>query len=441
MSLASSFTAVLASLQLPPGPVVVAVSGGVDSVVLLDLLQRTRAEHHLDPIVAHVDHGMQPVDTPRSIVERLATSHRLPLHTVSLGLGPTASETTARVARLRWLRRLAREHQAGGIFLGHHADDQAETVLMRLLRGSGPMGLAGMTLRRGMLMRPLLGVTREDLVRYARDERLEWWEDPANAEPRHLRSWIRQALLPQVKARLPDVGDRLARTARLALDDRRGWRAALEEWPGLGLQRDPDAASLDWTVLGALPVALRIPLAQALLRGAGCPVGPQRIARALAGLQGSGSGARTDLGDGWRLELAFGRLRVLPPEVGSVPAPMVMPGSGEGQLAWGGWTLSWSTESAPARQERASSTAWFTPAPLAVRPWLPGDRVAPLGGRGHRLAVRCFQDAHVPRQERQGWPILEGEGAIAWIPGVCRSNLLLPAGGEAALRLEVRPRG
>jgi tRNA(Ile)-lysidine synthetase-like protein len=93
-------------------------------------------------------------------------------------------------------------------------------------------------------------------------------------------------------------------------------------------------------------------------------------------------------------------------------------------------------ETAPERQDRAGLSAWFTPDPLLVRAWLPGERLKPLGGAGRRLIVRCFQEVRVPRSRRQSWPVLARNDDIIWIPGVCRSDALLPVGGTEALRID-----
>jgi tRNA(Ile)-lysidine synthase len=311
---------------------------------------------------------------------------------------------------------------------------------MRLLRGSGPAGLAGMAPRRGALLRPLLSFTRATLLGYGRARGLEWWEDPANVDDRHLRSWLRQRVLPQLEARLPDVGRRIRDAGRHAAAERRAWSAALRAWPGLEYRREAAAASVAWPVLATLEASLRMALVLAMVRGAGAVFGPVRVRASLSALAQAGSGATADLGSGWRLELAFDRLRVLPPQR---PAPdEALPLSGEtGEASWGGWLVRWASEAAPPSERRDGGTAWFAPGSLVIRPWRAGDRLAPLGGSGRRLAVRCFQEAKVPSSDRRGWPVLEWEGELAWIPGVCRSDRLVPPVGSAALRVDVERRG
>ena len=207
MSLLEAFRNHLATLQLRPGSALVGVSGGPDSLVLLDLLAKTQDVHGQTLAVAHVDHGIHRESRlVAQRVEALAARYGLPFHTARLNLGPEAGETDARAQRYGWLESLAGKLGANVIFTGHHADDQAETVLMRVLAGSGPAGLAGMAATRGRLVRPLLPFTQESVLQHLEETGLAAWTDPANSDPRHLRSWIRTDLLPAIRRRNP--GDR-----------------------------------------------------------------------------------------------------------------------------------------------------------------------------------------------------------------------------------------
>src|SRR5690606_27597802 len=138
MGLPARFLAELGRLKLGEGPVLVAVSGGVDSMVLLELLAATRHRHPLAPVIAHVDHGIHPQSShPAALVARRAAALDLPFISTSLALGPGVSETAARRTRHAWLRAEQEILGARWLLTAHHADDQRETVLMRALRGSG----------------------------------------------------------------------------------------------------------------------------------------------------------------------------------------------------------------------------------------------------------------------------------------------------------------
>jgi tRNA(Ile)-lysidine synthase len=424
----------LRSLALPPGRAVVAVSGGPDSVALLDLLHRTPDVHRLDLVVGHVDHGIQP-ESGRVARQVAGLAERLGLPCVieAARLGAHTTETRAREARYRLLFVLADRLGIEPVLTAHHADDQVETVLLRFLGGSGPAGLAGMAARSGRLVRPLLPFRREELARYAEARGLSVWHDPSNRDPVHLRSWVRAGLLPTLRDRIPDADARIARVGALAARDRQAWDLVLEQLPGLDPRFDQNGISIAANCLRAYDSTLVEAVLMAVARRVGCPLGPARAGRVLGLLEGA-SGRMLPLGQGWRAELAFDRLRLVPPAPSDSDRLELRGAEGVGE--WGGWRLRWRTEAAPDRQGREALTAWFRPEPLQVRAWAPGDRVHPLAGAGRRLVVRCFQDARVPRSRRGRWPVITGGESIVWVPGVCRSDALLPTPGAEALRVD-----
>jgi tRNA(Ile)-lysidine synthetase-like protein len=306
---------------------------------------------------------------------------------------------------------------------------------MRALEGSGPGGLAGMQAVNGVLVRPLLHFRRVDLARYARERRLPVWIDPANCDPAHLRSWIRCDLLPLIRQRLPQVDARVRRLGSQAAREREAWDRAIDLLPGLDVRTEEGGISVAAVTLGAYDSALAQTVVIGVARRAGFALGSARAARVLRLVGTGASGREVPLGSGWRAELAFGRLRLVQ---GAEPAPgaLVLEGR-SGELVWGEWHLGWRPDVAPDRQERAGRTAWFGAGTLTVRPWLPGDKLRPLAGRGRRLVVRCFQDARVPLRRRGGWPVLAAQDLVVWIPGVCRSDALVPPAGAEALRVAV----
>lgn len=436
MSILERFRATISSLNLQAGRALVAVSGGADSVALLDLLVRSREQHQLDLIVAHLDHGIHPESAlVAARVGVLAASYSLRFETAQVSLGRSAGETLARARRYAWLEEVRGRFGAGLVFTAHHADDQVETVLMRVLAGSGLAGLAGMSPATGFVVRPLLSFRRAELAAYVADQGLSVWSDPANADPRHLRSWIRTQLLPLVHTRLPRAEINLERLATHAARDRAGWNAVLDVLPGLDLRSEPEGISVAAAPLADYDSALIKAILPALARRVGCQLGPARTARIVNLLRRGASGARAPLGAGWSAELGFGRLHIHAPAAEPAPGELTMEG-GSGAAAWGRWRFRWEREAAPERQDRTAMSAWFAPAPLTVRAWAPGEKVKPLGGSGRRLIVRCFQDQRVPRGHRRNWPVLAQSHQVIWIPGVCRSDAGLPAGGVEALRVD-----
>jgi tRNA(Ile)-lysidine synthase len=437
MTLLDDFRRHLPTLHLPAGRALVAVSGGPDSVALLDLLHRTLDLHQLDLVVAHFDHGIQPASARVAAgVRALAGSYRLACEQGRGDLGPDAGETVARAARYAWLESTRLRLGAALVFTAHHADDQVETVLMRALAGSGPAGLAGMTARHGTLVRPLLPFRRDVVAAYARSRGLPVWLDPANQDTRHLRAWLRGDVLPLLRARLPRVDDALLAVGRQAARDRGAWNAVLDLLPGLEFRLEHEGFSVAARGLSGYDSALAETVLMAAGRRVGCRLGPERAARVMSLAARGASGASVPLGGGWTAEIAFGRLVVgrAAPVAGAAAGWPVRGPRGEGE--WGRWRLRWSTAPAPALQDRGGLTVWLAPAPLVVRGWAPGERIRPLGGTGRRLLVRCFQDARVPRSRRAAWPVLAGPDGVVWVPGVCRSDALLPESGTEAVRID-----
>jgi tRNA(Ile)-lysidine synthetase-like protein len=180
-------------------------------------------------------------------------------------------------------------------------------------------------------------------------------------------------------------------------------------------------------------------LAQATLlalgRRVGCPLGPMRARRVLGLLGGAGSGAQVPLSDGWRAEVSFGRLRLVQRKDATPPPVWSIRGE-QGEGVWGPWRIRWTRQDAPTSHPRSGLTAWFAAESLLVRGWEAGQKVRPLAGTGRRLVVRCFQDARVPRSRRATWPVVVGGEEVVWVPGVCRSDALVPSSGSEALRVD-----
>ncbi len=172
-----------------------AVSGGVDSMVLLDVLRQLPG---VELTVAHFDHGIRPDSKKdREFVGCAARAHNLPYIYESGNLGAAASEATARDARYAFLRRVQKEQGAQAIITAHHQDDALETAILNLLRGTGRKGLSALQSRPDVL-RPMLHVTKQEILAYARAHNLPWREDSTNADARYLRNYIRHAIVPQL---------------------------------------------------------------------------------------------------------------------------------------------------------------------------------------------------------------------------------------------------
>ncbi|HSX29754.1 MAG TPA: tRNA lysidine(34) synthetase TilS [Candidatus Saccharimonadales bacterium] len=183
-------------IAIKPGTYIVAVSGGVDSMVLLDLLARQKEDLRL--IVAHFEHGIRPdSEADFKLVQAAAKKYGLPFAAAHGKLGPDASEAAARTARYAFLEQLLAEEKADAIITAHHQDDVLETAILNMLRGTGRLGLSSLR-SRDHLLRPLLGYSKQGILDYAAQHDIVWHEDSTNADERYLRNYIRHSIVPRL---------------------------------------------------------------------------------------------------------------------------------------------------------------------------------------------------------------------------------------------------
>jgi tRNA(Ile)-lysidine synthase len=412
--------------------VLVAVSGGPDSVALLDALRALREWLSLTLSVVHVHHGLRPeadaeADAVRGLCGRLGVPCRVERVAVRREAPWDGLEAESRRARHAALDRAARELGAARIALGHTVDDQAETVLMRLLQGAGPRGLGGMAPVRGRLIRPLIETPRSTIEAHLRERGLASVEDPSNRDPRFLRNRIRHELLPfLVELTGGPVAEALARSAAavraLVADLEARARADLT---ALG-RRDGAGITLDVDALAGRPVELaaEILLQAAALQGESRPLrGPAQ--RALRRLLTDAPRRRAVRLGGLAVERSGRRLRVGPPALPAleprtwpVPGPLELPELGARLTARivarpHDYLL-------PREPGRAAFDADALPSVLGVRGRRRGDVFSPFGGPPGRRLKAFLIDAAVPRWARPRTPLVEAGAEIIWVAGVRR---------------------
>jgi tRNA(Ile)-lysidine synthase len=412
--------------------VLIALSGGADSVALLVLLHRLAPEWGLRLHALHVDHGLRPESgLDAEFVRGLCGRLGVPLDVVRVTVPETGSvEAAARAARYAALEAAAEGLGARRIAVGHTADDQAETVLMRIIEGAGVRGLAGIPPVRGRIVRPLIGESRAALVAMLREAKVDWVEDASNRDPRFLRNRIRHELLPLLAVSYRhDVAAALRRLGRLA----RETTDALDRMAGLELARlavtdGGDALVLPLPALAALPR----PVAAEILRQASTRLGARAPLRAWAhrGLRrilDAPSPRRAFRLGGVTIETSCGRLRL-----GSRPAPALAPRElavpGVVALPEAGLVLEATVRprsgyAVPRDPHRVAFDAGAVPGTLLVRARRPGDRLVPFGSSAERRLKTILIDAKVPRWERGRVPIVEATGEILWVAGLRRAAL------------------
>jgi tRNA(Ile)-lysidine synthase len=422
-----------------PGLAVLAVSGGGDSLAMLDLLAALAGDLGLRLLVAHADHGIA-ADSD-AVAARVAAQARARygLETVvgALRLGAGAGETRARLARYRFLRAVQAERGARWLVTAHHADDQVETVLLRVLRGSAPAGLKGIDARGpDGLVRPLLPFRHAELLAHAEGAGLVVSQDPANADPRHLRSWVRGTLLPVMRERLGAEADlALLALARHAGREVRAWDAVLDLVPGLALRCAEGRIEVARAALRGYDNALAGRILRAAGARAGVRLGPAAASRLASFATRADSGRRLALGEGLVAETAFDALVVS--RAAASPAAFMLEAE-RGEMAFGSISLAWRPEPAPATLPRGGWTTWLPAGTLAVRAAQAGDAVRPIGGVGRRKVSRLLMEARVPRAVRPAYPVVTGDDDVLWVPGVCRAAARIPGPGTEAVRIDAR---
>lgn len=405
---------------------VVAVSGGLDSVVLLHLL-RSIAASGVSLVVAHFDHGMRPTsgDDARWVAG-LASSWGL-----SSRVGCAASEITteagAREARYGFLEDVRRESAARLVLTGHHADDQAETILFRALRGTGQAGLAGMATRRGHLFRPLLPFWREELEAYGRAAGLEWREDPSNQSLRYARNALRHRVLPDIERMVaPGARRALVRLADLAREEEASWESVV--WAllePLAFAESDGRLSVDRRKLEALHPAVRARVLRSLAAMAGRTLDEVTTRRAVEFVATPGSGVAIDLGGAVSLRKDLDRVVLggVAPVQADRPLHIPDPGPGAGKALLGGRVIpvSWGGGGPATGFDAATFDAAELRFPLCVRARLPGDRIRLAGGT--KKVKKLLLERRIPGTERGGVPLLvDAAGDVLWIPGVGRAS-------------------
>jgi tRNA(Ile)-lysidine synthase len=416
----------IADALRPHARAVLAVSGGLDSMVLLDAAAGSMSRERLT--VATFDHGTGPAATEaRRLVEQTTTALGVAC-VAACADRPLASEAEFRDARWRFLREVARSER-GVVCTAHTADDQIETVLMRVLRDAGARGLAGLYATSD-IARPLVRLSRRDVSRYARARELAWIEDPSNASTRYLRNRLRRDLLPALRRAHPSIDDELLSLAR----DAARWRDDVETFVGqhVATRCIGDGAGLDVDVsslTGYSGDGLSI-LWPAIVARVGLALDRRGTARLVAVTRQSRVGSRMQLSGGWEVVRSRDAFQLRASGHGQ---PAEMPLVWSSTLNWGAWVFRPTT--GEGYQDGADSWSAWLPAdrPLVVRPWQPGDAMADRAGKPARKVKQLLSDGGVTGHERAGWPVVLAGDEIVWIPGIRRGDAATARSGRPGL--------
>ncbi len=441
----------------------VAVSGGADSVALLLLLLELREKLGIVLSVVHFNHKLRgkASDADEKFVAKLAAKYGLDLHSASLDVAKKAKkeranlEDAGRRARYDYFRSLADSGACTRIAVAHTADDQAETVLAHLLRGTGLAGLGGIHPVAGPVVRPLLTVRRSELRAYLRSNKQNWREDVTNRDTKRMRARIRSKLLPLLAKQFqPVIVEHLATLADLARDDEAALRShaelrvlalAKETEGGVRIPASdiagPKSASRSLGEtnreneqinsasirkrmirhitanikpragqLGANHVEAVLELARSGRSGSslslpgGVEVRKERdtlVFRAAENAEG-GSGRHANREYAYNIDLADSSQNVQVPELGCIFRLRV---------------IDWSLQRGETKSGEKVLDRDRLRSPLVLRNWRPGDRLRPLGHQNAHKLKRLLNEKRISRWERDGWPVLTSGGVLVWARG------------------------
>jgi tRNA(Ile)-lysidine synthase len=446
----------------------VAVSGGADSVALLRICEALRSELGITLLVVHFDHSLRGGESQADAEFVAELARRSGLEFVSAREDVAAEaelhgwnlEDAARRLRYAFFARVIEEGRATRIAVAHTADDQAETLLAHLIRGTGLTGLAGIYPAVGAIVRPLLGTRRKDLREYLRARGDEWREDATNRDVRRLRARIREQLLPVLQRDFsPAIVGHLSDLARFAREEEVFWTALVEDRFRAHVREDRKAFAIDVSHLLA-----PLPLTSVAAEGEVSAASPLRtlterlVRRLYEGARGdrrelsarhveqvirlateSTSGRRAELPGGIVVERNFDTLFFLRSEAARDLTPtgetsesrnayqyvMSLPGQGATTVSvpelgrrFSLKVIDWPVNARETKSAGETLDAALLRTPLILRNWRPGDAYRPRGRRQLRKLKQMFLAGRVPSRERASWPVLESDGKVIWARGM-----------------------
>jgi tRNA(Ile)-lysidine synthase len=425
-----------AHAMLPPGAkVIVAVSGGADSMALLSALFRLRLVYNMTLIVAHVNHQLRGEEAEQDalFVEQQAAHLGLPFHQACVDVkalqqsAGMSVQQAARQLRYRFLLALHQTLNATRIALGHTADDQAETLLMRFVRGSGPAGFAGIPPVRLPFIRPLITVSRPAIYSYLQSEHNAWVEDSSNAHMVYLRNCVRHDLLPKLQQYNPQVVRRLNELADMLRADSQVLEQQVDEWALQTLAwQTRYRVEISGRFFSLAPVAIQRRLLRRVIEA--LAVSPEAVSFrhiehlrqfVVSGNQEQRCSLPGEIGAERRAEtILLWRMS----RARSMPDTLVLPVPGKVDIVPLNIRLTADIVPKPCHLRQMSPQRALLDldriiCPLQVRFRQAGDRFYPLGAPGSKKLQDFFVDTRISRGERPYVPLVVSAHEIVWVVG------------------------
>jgi len=446
--------------------IVVAVSGGVDSMALLHVMHCLAQATELTLIAAHVNHGFRIEESAAEaeLVRDFCQRQGIVLEITELNMPQYLqhtkenSQAASRTRRYQFFHEVAAKYDAEAIALAHHADDQAETVLMHVLRGTGIAGLKGIVQQRNEknveLIRPLLRMRKNELMVYCQEEGIPYLEDSSNQSRYYQRNVLRLDVIPQLERFNPQLVSSLCRLADIAGEEEAWLQQLCQQRFVQMVTKTGNSYVVDCGILNAEPIALQRRLIKLILSYLSQEdvvsfEGIERI-RAMS-LHDTKSVSRLDVGAGLICvreyeQLRFVHIKDYENASFSVAPLLVDQEQLPCELRYGDWSINARIiDKQQQPQLRSKYEAVFDVArltmPLVIRGRKSGDRMQVLGLKGTKKVQDMFVDAKIAASQRDLYPIIaDGTGEVIWLPGIRRSSVaLVNEGTDWLLHLECEP--
>jgi tRNA(Ile)-lysidine synthase len=407
------------AIKFPPsGHYVLAVSGGVDSMALMYIMAGLAAEQGWKLRVAHYNHGIRSDSAlDQQLVQSAASALGLPFHTTQGNLG-AASENTARAARYRFLAELVRQYGADAIITAHHQDDRQETSFYNLSRGSGRIGAAGVR-SRAEVLRPLLGVSKAELLEYARANSITWREDSTNTDLTNPRNFLRHELVPLGRSVLPQFDQRLNE----ALNSLEQLNLQIRQRADEFIVVSEQTASVRYELIveaNEITVADLV-LAMAQRLDPNLEMSRPTLVKAAAVARLGRVGSEATINGQLMLRVRRNYIEVCGVDARR-QALVAQELLSNGSVRYGEHQLSYGTMHGEAGEHYHVSAG-----DLKVRTMRPGDRIAPNGLNGTKKLQDLFVDAKIDRSDRSTWPVVVriSDDQVVWVPRLAVSRHFL----------------
>lgn len=424
----------------PGGGVLCALSGGADSMYLLCRLLEGRERYGWTVCAAHFNHGLRPTARrDEDFVRDWCKQQNVPLYTCRGNVEEYAFreklsvEEAGRILRYRFLEDTAWEIGCAEspvlVATGHHAMDNAETVLMNLIRGCGLKGLTGIPERRGDIVRPMLEVSRSEIEAYLEAKGVPHVEDETNADLAYTRNKVRLRLLPLLEELNPQAAAHIAAAARRLREDEEELSRQAAPLAGQGLDI-PTGAAIPARVLGEAPRPLALRACAMLLDRAGLGGEAVHLEKILSLAAGDDPSARLDV-PGGSVRRQYGLLVFSPDPDPEPPAPAELR---EGETRWGSWSVRCDRAVCPEKAYLSPWEFYLSPDRYLIRPRREGDQIT-LGKRPAKTVKKLMIEGRVPAHDRDQVPVLAAGERVAAVGGFGPEKVSLAAPGAPALHI------